>query len=300
MATNINGPSLIRVPDWVAQPLGRYYLYFAHHHGQFIRLAYADDLNGPWRVYTPGVLHLDSSYCVGHVASPDVYIDHAHQQIRLYYHGGSRPEERAAIQPEIDEQLFWTQRSRVAVSRDGRHFTAYPDNIASVYLRVFDLKGQVYGLTMPGLLYRSQTGFGPFEPGPLLLGDDARRADFFFPPGQPSVRHLAVEVVAVDRLRVYYSRALDAPECILVSEVDARADDWHDWQVGPPQVLLTPDTPVEGADLPLRPSQRGSALARVRELRDPAFFREGDRRYLLYSIAGEQGIGIAELIEEIT
>ena len=30
---NINGPSLIRVPDWVANPLGRYYLYFAHHNG---------------------------------------------------------------------------------------------------------------------------------------------------------------------------------------------------------------------------------------------------------------------------
>ena len=26
---NIQGPSLIRVPDWVADPLGAYYLYFA-------------------------------------------------------------------------------------------------------------------------------------------------------------------------------------------------------------------------------------------------------------------------------
>ncbi|MBI2946207.1 MAG: hypothetical protein HYY23_01070, partial [Verrucomicrobia bacterium] len=38
---NINGPSLIRVPGWVKSPLGRYYLYFAHHSGQYIRLAYA-------------------------------------------------------------------------------------------------------------------------------------------------------------------------------------------------------------------------------------------------------------------
>ena len=30
MGGNINGPSLIRVPDWLADPLGRYYLYFAH------------------------------------------------------------------------------------------------------------------------------------------------------------------------------------------------------------------------------------------------------------------------------
>ena len=26
---NINGPSLIKVPDWVKNPLGNYYLYFA-------------------------------------------------------------------------------------------------------------------------------------------------------------------------------------------------------------------------------------------------------------------------------
>ena len=31
IGTNINGPSLIRVPGWVSEPLGRYYLYFAHH-----------------------------------------------------------------------------------------------------------------------------------------------------------------------------------------------------------------------------------------------------------------------------
>ena len=52
---NINGPSVIRVPDWVEDPLGRYYCYFAHHAGSFIRLAYADDMAGPWEIYDPGV-----------------------------------------------------------------------------------------------------------------------------------------------------------------------------------------------------------------------------------------------------
>ncbi len=28
---NIQGPSLIRVPDWVPEALGRYYLYFVDH-----------------------------------------------------------------------------------------------------------------------------------------------------------------------------------------------------------------------------------------------------------------------------
>ena len=34
---NINGPSLIRAPQWLKNKLGKYYLYFAHHEGQYIR-----------------------------------------------------------------------------------------------------------------------------------------------------------------------------------------------------------------------------------------------------------------------
>jgi hypothetical protein len=62
MGSNVNGPSLIRVPDWVTNPLGRYYLYFAHHQGQYIRLVYADELRGPWFIHTPGVLALEDSF----------------------------------------------------------------------------------------------------------------------------------------------------------------------------------------------------------------------------------------------
>ena len=52
IGVNIQGPSLVRVPDWVESPLGRYYLYFADHKGRYIRLAYANRLTGPWE-YTP-------------------------------------------------------------------------------------------------------------------------------------------------------------------------------------------------------------------------------------------------------
>ena len=52
---NINGPSLISMPDWVPGRLGAYYLYFAHHMGTYIRLAYSDSLHGPWRIHPGGV-----------------------------------------------------------------------------------------------------------------------------------------------------------------------------------------------------------------------------------------------------
>ena len=59
--TNINGPSLIRVPDWVDHPLGRFYLYFADHKGAHIRFAYADRVTGPYTLHDPGSLHLNES-----------------------------------------------------------------------------------------------------------------------------------------------------------------------------------------------------------------------------------------------
>ena len=58
---NINGPSVISVPSWVKNPLGKYYMYFAHHKGEYIRLAYADSIEGPWRIYQPGSLRVKDS-----------------------------------------------------------------------------------------------------------------------------------------------------------------------------------------------------------------------------------------------
>jgi len=99
---NINGPSLIRVPSWVQNPLGKYYLYFAHHIGTFIRLLFADSLMGPWKLFHQGVLHMSSipeisntsshtfrflkEKHIDHIASPDVVIDDTSQTIRMYFH----------------------------------------------------------------------------------------------------------------------------------------------------------------------------------------------------------------------
>jgi hypothetical protein len=47
IGVNIQGPSMIRVPDWIRDRLGAYYLYFADHKGSYIRLAYTDHPVGP-------------------------------------------------------------------------------------------------------------------------------------------------------------------------------------------------------------------------------------------------------------
>src|SRR5881628_2729968 len=56
---NLNFPSVIRAPDWLPNRLGNYYLYFSAHHGTYIRLAYADRVEGPWKTYEPGTLRLE-------------------------------------------------------------------------------------------------------------------------------------------------------------------------------------------------------------------------------------------------
>ena len=75
LGQNINGPSVIEAPKWVKKPLGKYYMYFAHHKGRYIRLAYSDDLSGPWKIHEPGVLALEEVAVIkDHIASPDVHV----------------------------------------------------------------------------------------------------------------------------------------------------------------------------------------------------------------------------------
>ena len=57
---NINGPSLIRVPNWIpranrAHPSAVYYLYFGDHAGDYIRMAWAEEVTGP-KAPSPGII----------------------------------------------------------------------------------------------------------------------------------------------------------------------------------------------------------------------------------------------------
>lgn len=285
---NINGPSLIRVPPWVAQPLGRYYLYFAHHQGRFIRLAYADQLEGPWKIHAPGVLPLEHSGCRDHIASPDVHVDTARREIRMYFHGvafdAGQPTD--GHEQRFGEAARWVgnQRTRVAVSQDGLTFRARPENLGASYFRAFAWHGATYALAMPGMLYRSCDGMADFEPGPIL-----------FPP---SFRHAAVHLQD-HTLHVLFSRVGDGPEGLLYARIDLRPH-WHDWRPGEPRVVLRPERDWEGGLLPATPSARGPVYGPVCQLRDPAFFCEDEQLYVLYAIAGEQGIGMARCVERLS
>ena len=291
--TNINGPSLLRVPDWVPDRLGRYYLYFADHKGSSIRLAHSDDVTGPYTMHPPGALQLADSHFptetpqgieprseiqraaieaegydahfTPHIASPDVVIDHDRQTIWMAYHG------------LCDDG---SQLTRLASSRDGVHFTAHEPLVAFPYLRILPdrVDGRWLAMSMPGVLYRSDD-LASWAGGPML-------SDMNF-------RHCAL--LRRDRtVHVFWTRVGDAPEHLLHSTIELDGD-WSTWSLSEPTSLLHPEEPWEGADLAVEPSVRGQVTTRVHQLRDPAVLDDEGTTWLLYCIAGESGIALARL-----
>jgi hypothetical protein len=250
--------------------LGRYYLYFADHGGDFIRLAYADHLAGPWRIYAPGTLRLEQTVCSYHVASPDVRVDETNQEIRMYFHGPHA---------EAGAQLTF-----LASSRDGIRFSARSEALGPFYFRVFMHDGWHYAvakhLNQDGLLLRSQDGVTAFEEGPHFL---------------PGMRHVALRK-AGNLLQLFYTRIGDVPERILLSQMRLEGD-WQDWRPGEPTAVLEPELDFEGVDLPLFPSRPGPIHEPARQLRDPAIFEQNGQVYLLYAVAGERGIAIAQVVD---
>ena len=297
LGPNIQGPSLIRVPEWVQGRLGTYYLYFADHKGRYIRLAYADDLLGPWRIHAPGSLQLAGSYLLTeppdlppaelarlramprpanlshdliveqttpHIASPDVRVDERNRRIVMYYHGLNG----------LGQQV-----TRAAISEDGIQFAARPEILGRTYFRTFEHGGYTYAMAMPGQFYRSRDGLSGFEEGPRLFNAD--------------MRHSAL-LKRGNTLYVFWTQVGQAPETIRLSTIDISGD-WTKWSESAAIEVLRPERPWEGADAPPEKSLRSTAYGHLNQLRDPAIYEENGRTFLLYAVAGESGIAIAEL-----
>jgi hypothetical protein len=299
---NIQGPSLVRVPDWAPNRLGRYYLYFADHKGAYIRLAYADHLEGPWKIHEPGALNITDTpfphtpppftdqqmadyrtrakaagldleqfpdlakeMTTPHVASPDVHIDEKNRRFVMYYHG---------------LESFAQQVTRVATSTDGITFTSGKEVLGRTYWRAFPHDGMTYAIAMPGVFYRSADPLAGFETGSTLFN--------------PDMRHSAVFKRGSTLYVVWSQVATDPPERLLMSTIDISGP-WQTWKESAPIEILRPEKDWEGANLRLAKSARSFAPGPVNQLRDPAIYEEDGRIYLLYAVQGESGIALAEL-----
>ena len=268
---NINGPSVIKVPDWVENPLGKYYMYFANHDGKYIRLAYSNDIEGDWKIYNPGTLKLEESECRDHIASPDVHIDNENERIIMYYHGKVKTEDAPH-----------NQCSFVSFSKNGLDFSSNSGILGMFYFRVFKYGDKFYALAknknVDGILYESNDGISNFKPVFNLI---------------PNIRHSAVFVDG-DFLYVYYTIVGDAPESIKMCKIKLSSN-IDEWDIISGQTILKPERDYEGANLPVFPSTFGTSFNKVNEVRDPCIFNENGDMYLFYSIAGESGIALSKL-----
>jgi hypothetical protein len=302
LGDNINGPTVIRVPAWVERPLGRYYMYFAHHMGAHLRLAYADRVEGPWRIHEPGVLpvrdtafyrpppdppeNLENFYT--HVASPEIEVDHERRRLVLWFHGwwteGMMWPAGEPAAREWARQNGYSQFTQAATSGDGLRFDTRPGITRASYLRVFRIDGALYGMSRLGRLLRSTDPLSVFElgPNPFRAGPYADR-----------LRHVAL-VRRGNLLYVFFTAIGDAPERILMATITVTGD-WATWTPSPPTEVLTPQAPYECATLRIAPSAAGDLKGPARQLRDPAILEDEGRVFLFYSICGEQGLAAAEL-----
>ncbi len=275
-ADNINGPSAIEVPDWLAERFAgtpvegaRYLLYFAHHRGSWVRLAYARSIEGPWSLYNPkgsehplglrGVLELAETVdgpplkktlglgpglsLVRETASPDVHLDAERQRVVMYFHAGS----------SLGQKTF------AATSSDGLNFNlpgfggqpghgVRPVALGPFYFRVFAHRGRAYAFTNGAFLYRAPEGAGPADDAAFSppAGFDRSRqvlweeipsplhAHFRAHGLEPRLpRHFAVHRRG-DSLEVFFSMKQAKPERIVRVIMDIGADDPRDWTIRPP------------------------------------------------------------------
>ena len=87
--------------------------------------------------------------------------------------------------------------------------------IPGEYLRYFSKRGHHYLLGSPGILFKGDSFYGPWEPRYFSLFDH-------------NMRHPAV-LVRGDTLYVAWSKVGDKPEHILLSKVDISSPDWEEW-----------------------------------------------------------------------
>jgi len=321
---NINGPSLIRIPDWIpaterAHPSAVYYLYFAHHDGDYIRMAWATDVEGPWTLYQTGVQvplgdrgvldngGMDLDFGMGitieenHLASPDVHIDDENQQIIMYFHTGSST--------LFNGNPSGSQNTWASTSDFGLDFLAgiRPVRLGPSYFRVFSHGGELYSVDNSGFPRRALDPNNPWEPTSDYY-DDATIPSLWeqhpdrvlqdpipVPRGDLRVRHSAVRVVG-DELQLFYTQRGDSPERVLLSTIDLSVP-FEDWTMSyPGEEILQAEPGWEGGQFAPEPSETSSAPEDVNQLRDPGIFEDSDGSvYLIYAGRGENALGLALL-----
>jgi len=258
---NINGPSLIKAPKWIKSPLGKYYLYFSHHKGKYIRMAYSEKITGPYKIFKEGVFNLKNSPGRDHIASPDVHVDSENKIIIMYYH-------------TCFNKNQYTLKS---TSINGISFKSDNNKIGSYYFRGFRFKNQLYGIAK----------------GTNNYGKIYKKVNYewkvIYQKLIKNIRHTAV-LVEDDKIYLFFSLIGELQESIYCCNLDI-----NNFQITNKYKLLKPTLKYEGFNFPKEKSKIGMEKKFVNQVRDPGIYINKSDKYLLYSVSGEKGIAIAKL-----
>lgn len=324
---NINGPSLIRIPDFITRnnrvnQNANYYLYFGHHAGEYIRMAWAENVTGPYTLHDAGAsigdrgvlddnrnrIDLDNNVGIqdSHLASPDVHVDFDNERIIMYFHAGGY---------RFNGTNINTQRSFVNTSSRGDEFRrrdTEPVVLGDSYFRVFEDNNTLYAMDNRGIPRRARSFNNPWNPtsgyynGSSLAGLWELNPNDFYQDrisnvtgesrSQRRVRHTGVRVSGREA-QVFFTERGDQQEHVRVSSINLNVNNWANWNPSyPGNELLRPVSGWEGGQYSRQRSEAGAAPENVNQLRDPYPFEDSDGSlYLVYAGGGEDGIGIAAL-----
>ena len=334
---NINGPSVIRIPNFVprsrrAAPNANYYMYFGHHKGRYLRMAWAERMAGPWTLYNvgpninrPGVLDLGpaTERQIGprwkmwdHCASPDAFVDHDNKRIVVYFHCKAMWH-----RPGRDRFAGEGQLTFVATSDTGLNFNSgiQPIALTGAYSRAFVVDNHMFGFLNKGYMFKVPTaGVGPTDDRAWKPHENENKKLPWENVASPmhklyrerphnrepdDARHFAVLTACddPDSVFVFWTSKGDAPERIYLTRFDLTGLNATDritpekWRPVGVRLILQPEEQWEGTDRPCEPSA-GSDATNANQLRDPAVFVDADgTAYLCYSGRGESAIGCARL-----
>jgi|SaaInlStandDraft_1057018.scaffolds.fasta_scaffold05641_4 hypothetical protein len=167
---SIAGPAILRVPKWVYNFLGKYYLCFSHHRANFIRLAHADMPLECGSIYDPGayglaesgLFHLDAAVLPVkdglkkiwqnfsiYIANIGDVIDKANQRFVMFYHG---------------QRDKLSQVVGIASAVDGVAFGDLTQQIVGAYTHRCAHKYDHYLLGSPGILFHSNRKLMAYYP----------------------------------------------------------------------------------------------------------------------------------------
>lgn len=292
---NINGPSVIYWDDPVHGE--HYYMFFAHHEGRSIRLAYADDpCFSNWKVIKNPAFDADINtlsffnndknkqlydngiqyYLDDHVASPDVHV--VEDTLYMYVHGKPGGGESG-------------QHSLLLSGTGIDTLAANAEDFDNPYLRFFQVNGFSYAVM--------KNKDGDTSNGLIYQNDDNNYTSNFTKKVSliNNMRHSAVYVDDTHVL-LFYSASGDNPERIKFVDLDTKGvEDPAKWLLSNSVDVLKPEETWEGSERNSGASKTGVSYSDVKELRDPAIFIDpkDNQVYLYYSFRGEAGIAAAKL-----